>query len=162
MLLLCNIHVGVVKVAGISLLAALVWVTSLSTHILLLYFPTESSTEAGGQLSGAVNLRSSRQTRAKWSFPSQDIQVFPLVGQTFHGWAPRRSPHLKHVPGSLRSFIWLCLTPVQWTSSSIPLDESAKNLLVTLADSMALASVTTVLIRFSVGFQTLSSHVVVI
>ena len=83
----------------------------------------------------AVGQRSSRQTWAQWSFPPQDIQdFFPLAGQTFHGWAPHRSPHQKHVPGSLESFIWLYLRPVQWTSSSIPLDESAINLLVCLAD----------------------------
>ena len=55
----------------------------------------------------------------------------------------RRSPHQKHVPGSLRSFIWLCLGPVWWTSSSVPFDESTINLFVCLADSMALASATT-------------------
>ena len=78
-------------------------------------------------LSGVTNLRSSKQTRAKWSFPPQDVQVFLLAGPTFHGWAPRRSPYQKHVQGSLRSFIWLCFRSVQWSSSSIPLDESANN-----------------------------------
>ena len=91
-----------------------------------------------------MDLRSSRQTRAKWSLPPQVEQVFPLAGHTFQGWAARRSPHQKHVPGSLRSFIWLCLKPVvQWTSSSIPFDDSAINLLVWVADSIALASATT-------------------
>ena len=99
--------------------------------------------EAGDLVSGSVNLRSSRQTRAKWSLPPQVEQVFPLAGHTFQGWGPRRSPHQKHVPGSLRSFIWLCLRPVQWTSSSVPFDESTINLFVCLADSIALASATT-------------------
>ena len=82
--------------------------------------------------SGTLNLRPSRQTRAKWSLPPLVEQVFPLAGHTFQGWAPRRSPHVKHVPGSLRSFIWLCLRPVQWTSSSVPFDESTINLFVCL------------------------------
>ena len=93
--------------------------------------------------SGTLKLRSSRQTWAKWSLPSHVEQVFPLAGHTFLGWAPWRSPHQKHVPGSLRSFIWLCLRPVQWTSSSVPFDVSTINLFACLAGSMALASITT-------------------
>ncbi len=144
MLLLCDVHVGVLKISGlISLLAVLPWSRRCPLTLLICSFLLNLLPQAAGLKSGAVSLRSSKQTRAKWSFPPQDVQAFSFAGQTFHGWAPRRSPHQKHVPGSLRSFIWLCLRPVQWTSSSIPLDESAINLLVCLADSMALASATT-------------------
>ena len=118
--------------------------------------------------SGTLNSRSSRQTRAKWSLPPHVQHVFPLAGHTFLGWPPRRSPHKKYVPGSLRSFIWLCLRPVQWTSSSVPCDESTINLFVCLAHSMALASITTScrvfseLSGFYMCFEELSSCVILI
>ena len=81
-------------------------------------------------LMGLGSLRSSSQTRAKWSLSPQLVQVLPLAGYNFHECGPRRS-RTKN------------MRPVQWTLSSIPSDESAINLFVCLADSIALAPATT-------------------
>ena len=66
------------------------------------------------------------------------MKVFPLAWHNFQECGPRQSPHKKTC-----TIIWPCLTPIQWTFSSIPLDGSAINLFVYLAESIALASAIT-------------------